>query len=443
MSGQHPSSETEPTQARHEHPRDSRRRRPGLVRIFPLEAGAAPLTFEIRTEAVIGRGGQSDLSLPDGQISRRHATVEAAAGGLGIRDMGSRHGTFVDGRPAGSQRIPAKFGSVVRAGDTLLLVVEDVAPYANEPRRLKASLVGMHDDLVAGPKLLRTWAEATRAASLSHPVLIIGESGAGKEVVARLVHGGGKERPFVALNVAAVPEALFEAELFGYAKGAFTGATAARTGAFLDASGGVLFLDEIGELQLDLQVKLLRAIDQRRIRSVGARTELDVDTRVVAATNRDLAERSAEGLFRLDLYHRLAGIVIRVPPLRERRDEIMMVVLSMLAQEHHRSTLSADAAEALVLADWPGNVRELRHVVTRACLATLHDGRTRIEKGDLPELANVEENDCLTAEAVRATMRRVDGNATRAAKVLGVSRATLYNAFRRFDLNPRELRGGS
>jgi DNA-binding NtrC family response regulator len=275
-------------------------------------------------------------------------------------------------------------------------------------------------------------------------VLITGESGAGKEVIARIIHGGQKRRaPFVAVNLAAVPEALFESELFGHQRGSFTGATSERTGAFRDAADGVLFLDEVGELRLDLQVKLLRAIDQKRVRPVGGREEYPAPARVVTATNVDLRDAAAKGFFRLDLYHRLAGILIHVPPLRDRRDEIPPLACALLARQAPQVTLSADAAERLALGHWAGNVRELAHALGQASLKALSFGRAEIACSDLPDSTQVDPHTSPTAESVQQVMRSTGGNATRAAQALGISRATLYNLLRRWGLNPRELRAGA
>ncbi len=443
MSQSESTSETESTAVREPEPGAPKKvPRPGLVELFPGSPDGAPPTFPVSGTMIIGRGGQGDIRLADDQVSRRHASVERRATGLFVRDLESRHGTFVNGAPVPSDGVLAPPGAVLRAGETLFLVVDDAALYAHAPRRLKASFLDARHDVVAGPSLIRTWDHATRAAALRHPVLIEGESGSGKETIARLIHAGAnRQSPFVAVNVAAIPEALFESELFGHERGAFTGATAATTGAFRDASGGVLFLDEVGELRLDLQVKLLRAIDQKRVRPVGSRVEHPTDTRVVAATNRDLEAEAAAGTFRLDLYHRLAGIVIRVPPLRDRRDEILLQARALLLSDGPNLSLTAGAAERLALGRWSGNARELSHALGQASLAALSANRREILCDDLPPLADTGVGQPTVAR-LQAVMREANGNATLAAKTLGVSRATLYNLFRRLGLDPRELRAG-
>jgi Nif-specific regulatory protein len=202
-------------------------------------------------------------------------------------------------------------------------------------------------------------------------VLLRGESGTGKEVVARALHDASQRagRPFVAVNCAALPEALLESALFGHEKGAFTGAHEKQPGRFEAADGGTLFLDEIGELPLPAQVKLLRAIQERQFERVGGRRTITVDVRLVAATNRDLEAAVRDGQFRLDLYHRLQVVEVVLPPLRSRPEDVPLLAghfLAQLAEEHGRSvSLTADAMEALARAPWPGNVRQLRNVLER------------------------------------------------------------------------------
>lgn len=443
MSQRDSTTETESTAVKNQEKAAPKRApRPGLVELFPGSADGAPPVFPVRGTMIVGRGSQSDIRLVDDQVSRRHASVERRSDGLHVCDLGSRYGTFVNGTPVTADGMLAPPGAVVRFAETVLLVVDDVTLHAEAPHRLKASFLDAEHDVVAGPTLFRTWDHATRAASLRHPVLIQGESGSGKETIARLIHAGSSARaPFVAVNVAAIPEALFESELFGHVRGAFTGASASAAGAFRDAAGGVLFLDEVGDLRLDLQVKLLRAIDQKRVRPVGSSVEHPADTRVVAATHRDLHADAVAGRFRLDLYHRLAGIVVHVPPLRERRDEILLQARARLRLEAPNLVLTAGSAERLALGRWPGNARELSHALGRASLRALSANRKEIMGEDLPALDETSDGQ-QTLASVQEIMRQTGGNATLAAKALGVSRSTLYNLFRRLGIDPHELRAG-
>jgi transcriptional regulator of acetoin/glycerol metabolism len=445
MNGSETSASTEPRHVEDGPLPQPRLRHAGLVQIFPRSLDAAPSTWGVRRSAVLGRSRDVDVRIDDSHASRRQAELRSVESGFRVSDLGSRHGTFVDGKPTEADGTLAAFGSVLRAGDTLLLAVEDVTRYQTPLRRVGGGFLGTQRDVIAGPVLWEAWQQATRVAALPHPVLIQGESGSGKEAIARLLHATRETKgPFVALNVAAIPEGLFESELFGHVRGAFTGAVGPRLGAFREAFGGVLFLDEVADLAIDLQVKLLRTIDQMTVRPLGASDEVPVDVRLVAATSRDLREACARGTFRLDLYYRLAGIVIEVPPLRERRDDIVALALSMLHAEGGKHELSTLAAEALVLAGWEGNVRQLHHAITQASVRALSSDRSRILLEDLSDLGPEGPGigTKYTKTEVETAVRSAAGNVSLAAKALGVSRATLYNLFRRHGIDPVTLRAG-
>jgi len=231
---------------------------------------------------------------------------------------------------------------------------------------------------------------ARKIARTNVNVLITGESGTGKELVARALHSEGTraQKAFVAVNCGAIPEELMESELFGHRKGSFTGAVADKTGLFQQADGGILFLDEIGELSLGLQVKLLRALQERKVKPIGDTTETEVDVRVVAATNRELEEEVARGGFRSDLYYRLNVIEVRLPPLRQRREDIPLLIDHFVRryaveQEKRLAGVTAEAMKVLQSYDYPGNVRELENIVEHA--VTMASG-PRIDVGDLPRL---------------------------------------------------------
>ena len=274
-----------------------------------------------------------------------------------------------------------------------------------------------------------------RLAPTPFPVLLHGETGTGKELFARLIHllGPTAAGPFVPVNCGAVPENLFESELFGHEKGAFTGAAARRRGRFEQAAGGTLFLDEVGELPLALQPKLLRSLQEMKITPVGGEGEIEVSARVIAATNRNLQQLAAEGRFREDLYYRLKVLDIEIPPLRRRREDIRPLAEAFLQRGALRPmTLSPEALDVLVKYGYPGNVRELEHVIQRT--ATLARGRL-IRAADLPgeirfhqaasagtlaeRLASVER------EMILAALEKADGVQTRAAEALGISERVL------------------
>ncbi len=288
---------------------------------------------------------------------------------------------------------------------------------------------------------------ARRVALVDSTVLLAGESGSGKEALARFVHAGSARalRPFVAVNCAAVPETLLESELFGHARGAFTGATQDRAGLFEAASGGTLLLDEIGDLPTAMQAKLLRVLQEREVRRVGENRVRAVDVRVLAATHRDLAAEVAAGRFRQDLYYRLRVIEIRVPPLRERREDVLPLARRHVALVAARTGcpvtgLTPAAADQLQRWGWPGNVRELQNVIERAVV--LARGR-RVDVEDLPEEVRIAQPGRGSPGAPRtladverahvlAVLRGVGGNRERAAAELGIGSATLYRKLKEY-----------
>lgn len=303
-----------------------------------------------------------------------------------------------------------------------------------------------------------------RLAATDSTVLIQGESGTGKELVARALHYNGSRRrhPFVPVNCAAMPEGLLESELFGHTKGAFTGAQIARRGLFLEASRGTVFLDEIGEMPLGMQSKMLRVLEQRQIRSVGSDREVNVDVRVLAATNQDLETAVHEGTFREDLYYRLNVMVVRVPPLREHREDIAFLAETFL-QRHTANQpqgprrFTREALQRLSHYDWPGNVRELSHVIERA--VTLSDGEW-IDAEDLgledlpgvlgsgasskplsgprpvdPTYEDTLNLDTVTCRLVVTALDKTHGHKGQAAALLGVHPRTLTRMMRRYKLS--------
>ena len=276
--------------------------------------------------------------------------------------------------------------------------------------------------------------------------LVLGESGTGKELVARALHqlGPRKDKRFVAINCAAIPEALLESELFGYERGAFTGATKTTPGKVEVADGGTLFLDEVGDLPMSLQAKLLRFLQERTIERVGGRDEIAVDVRVVCATHRNLRELIAQGGFREDLFYRLTEMVVTIPPLRERAGDALLLAhafVQRFAREHNRDrlTLREDALDAIEAHRWPGNVRELENAIKRSVIMADGNSITAEDLGlataEDPALFNLRQvRDEAEKQAVLKVMARVDGNIARAAELLGISRPTLYDLLNRFGL---------
>jgi len=300
-----------------------------------------------------------------------------------------------------------------------------------------------------------------RVADTDATVLITGESGTGKELVARALHRRGRRSsgPFVAINCAAMPETLLEAELFGHAKGAFTDAKSARTGLFVQANNGTLFLDEIGELPVGMQPKLLRSLQERKVRPVGGNTELPFDARIIAATNRDLEEDVAERRFREDLYYRVNVVRIAVPPLRSRGNDVLLLAQQFLeryAEQMGKKVigLSSQTAQKLLAYRWPGNVRELQNCIERAVALTQYE---QIAVEDLPErirdyrgtqvvFASDDPTELLPMEEVERryvlrVLNAVGGNKSLAAQVLGFDRKTLYRKLERCGDKPLKSPG--
>ena len=330
-------------------------------------------TLEIVKPRVTGgRSIISDLVVQDKAVSGTHFEVSARDDGYRLRDLNSRNGVFV-----GELRIREVFlrpGTVFRIGRTSIQfqTLEDVV-------EIELSKKDRFDAMLGGsPAMREIFAQLEKVAPSDLTCLITGETGTGKELVARGLHSasGRRARPFVVLDCGSIPRELIESTLFGHEKGSFTGAVAQRVGCFEEASGGTIFLDEIGELELGLQPKLLRVLEQREIKRVGGDRTHRVDVRVLAATNRDLREEVNKGTFREDLYFRLSVVHVELPPLRERRDDIPGLATHFLreigARRGMAMTWSQDALAALVSHSWPGNVREMRNVVERA--AALSDG---------------------------------------------------------------------
>ena len=302
------------------------------------------------------------------------------------------------------------------------------------------------------PKLLETLEIAEKAAPTDLPVLVRGESGTGKELLAKVVHTNGRrsQGPFVSVNCGAIPENLVESELFGHKKGAFTGAASDRKGKFESANLGTIFLDEIGELPLSGQVKLLRVLQSQEIQRVGSDSPIKIDARIVAATNRDLAEMVDSGEFRADLYYRLNGFELLVPPLRERRDDIPALAEHFL---HHHSfsrriekNLTNAARRRLVAYDWPGNIRELKNVIERAIILSrdkpligpehLAFGSANQRAANVVSLSFDHDPtlDELESEYLALQLKKYSGRRAEVANTLGISERSIYRMIKRFGL---------
>lgn len=348
------------------------------------------------------------------------------------------------------------------SADQLILTLrkaEERESLRREVQRLReaVSVQSRYDGIVAKSPAMRQALElASKVARYPSPVLITGESGTGKELIARLIHGESDRRdgPFVALNCAAVPETLLESELFGYVRGAFTGADRDREGLFEAAAGGTLFLDEIGDMPPSLQVKLLRVLQEGEVRRLGETRARRADVRVLAATNRDLADEVKRGRFRSDLYYRIAVVPIHLVPLSQRTEEIPPLVRAFIDKYNRKlglaiEAMDADAMRCLIEYRWPGNVRELENVVERAMV--LANGPT-LTVDDLPphitspvpawdddplpadELSVKKHSASMERRLIQAALRRTGGNKTRAAQLLELSSRALHYKVREYGL---------
>ena len=339
--------------------------------------------------------------------------------------------------------------------DELRLLLERVTAHLklkSENRMLRErvkSRQGFAGIVGAAPEMERLYRMIAKAAQSNHPVLILGESGTGKELVARSIHFSGpyRDKPFIPVDCGSLVPTLIESELFGYVKGAFTGAAQSKDGLLTMAEGGTVLLDEIGELPVDLQAKLLRAIQEREIRPVGSTKRIPINVRVLAATNRELEQAVQQGTFRRDLYFRLNVLNLRIPPLRERRQDIPLLIghfLERLAQDSGlRRNMSPEAMKMMLAYDWPGNVRELENCLERAC--ALNSG-PEIHITDLP--SGVSGNGHVIAPAngsakiipiselekrtILETISQLNGDKLLAARLLGIGKTTLYRKLKEY-----------
>ncbi|HVV86291.1 MAG TPA: sigma 54-interacting transcriptional regulator [Kofleriaceae bacterium] len=403
---------------------------------------------------VLGRHG-ADLNLTDPKVSGVHCELRLGPEGYRLRDLGSTNGTHVRGvRVVEGYIVPGATIQLGRSAVTFTALDDTVALPLWSDTRL-CGMVGVS----AGMRHLFQLVD--RFAASDATVLVHGETGTGKELVADAIHQRSPRAhgPFQVLDCSAIPEQLFEDQIFGHEVGSFTGAGRATAGVFEAAHGGTLFLDEIGELPLDVQAKLLRAVETRKIRRIGSTRTMVCDVRIVAATNRDLAAEVNRGSFRADLYYRLAVAKLEVPPLRERMEDLEPLVLHFLSQLEGAglAPLPADFLERARRHAWPGNVRELRNAVERAVLLPHHPALAELEPRDEPAAAAaaaidlavpfkvakqrlVDDFDRRYLEALLATHR---GNISAAARTAGIDRMSIYKMMRRLGLAEEAAAGSA
>ena len=430
---------------------DDRTIRESLVTLF-VESGYRAIGAEGVTAArqVLARGGVDalllDIRLKDGDGLAFLAELRAAQPRLPVIMATS----YSDSDRAIAAMRQGAFEYVTKPFDlpTLLAAVERAvrSPSPTPPSKdasVDSAFVG------SSAKMLTVWKAIGRAAASDAPVLITGESGVGKELVARAIHDHSDRKlsPFIAVNIAALPPALVESELFGHERGAFTGAAARREGRFELAAQGTLFLDEIGDLDLGLQTKLLRVLEGGTFERVGGQNTLTTQARIVAATSRPVQPKSSGTTLREDLFYRLGVVRIEVPPLRERRSDIPLLVEAFLRRRTPRRAVSESGMQRLMSYDWPGNVRELRHMLENACVMSAAEvldepdfmlpeddsGRTlAVESSDLDLRRNLEK---IERSLITQALTRTRGNRAEAARLLGIRRALLYTRIKELQLH--------
>ncbi|MDB4969885.1 MAG: ATPase [Myxococcales bacterium] len=410
-------------------------RRARLTVVAGPDAGAA-LELGDKTVALVGTHPRADLCLHDDTVSRRHAELRAEPGGWRVVDLDSTNGVRIGGALITSALVDG--GGELRLGQTTLALTlldgEALHPLWDDDRF--GSLVG------ASPEMKKLFALAARAAQSDATVLIHGESGTGKELLAEGLHRASARAggPFVVVDCGNLVAGLADSELFGHEAGAFSGAATARAGLVEEAEGGTLFFDEVGELPAALQPKLLRLCEAREVRRVGADTSRKVDVRLVAATHRDLTRAVDEGRFRADLYFRLGGVKLTVPPLRHRPEDIAMLArhfVRLLAPDRDPdSVLRGALLGALASYGWPGNVRELRNVVERLCAVGELDSRVRASDAGAADYHDARRAalDRFERAYCATLLEEAGGSVGRAAERAGISRQMLHRIMRRHGL---------
>jgi DNA-binding NtrC family response regulator len=432
----------------------------GLSVLVSSADGVSSIRLPEGEELVLGRGPEVDLVIDDPSVSRQHARLHLGEP-MRIEDLGSTNGTRAQGVPLESGgSAPVAVGTVIELGSaTLLLEHARPAPAAGSAPPARPS---SPPRAVQGAMMKRLYSLIDIIGPTPLPVLVLGETGVGKEVFAEAIHGSSPRsaKPLLKLNCAALPDSVLEGELFGYEKGAFTGATQSRAGLFEAANGGTVFLDEVGDLPLATQAKLLRVLENGEVLRLGSREATKVDVRFISATNHDLRYLVATGAFRADLFFRLNGMSITVPPLRKRPEDIRPLATAFLRAAAERADrkvprLRPDAIDVLQEYAWPGNVRELKTVIERAAVFCTKNelGKDELETA-APEIFQAIESVDPARLATRAStegpasagssslrahvnasererileaLAKAHGNQTRAAEILGVSRRTLIN----------------
>jgi len=464
--GERARASTAETQAR---PEERHRTAPSLL--VSCAAGAWAVPLAMGRSYVLGRAPECDVVLDDPSVSRRHAML-TVSGRITVEDLGSTNGTAIQARKlASGERGVLALGTVFEVGSATLVLQRTLGA------RSHRTPPDMPGTVVRDPAMKRLYEMLDVVAPTGLSVLILGETGVGKEVFAEGLHRRSSRvgAPFLKLNCAALPESILEAELFGYEKGAFTGATQTKVGLFEAADGGTVFLDEVGEMAPSTQTKVLRALESGEVMRLGSSTTRKVDVRFISAANRDLRKLVASGGFRADLFFRLNGITMTLPPLRKRPEDVLPLAEVFLARSARKlgkppPRLGEEARTALGAHPWPGNVRELRNVIERAVVLcqgeTLKPGDLLLHEGEIegasppapaasatplpgpvedeqvtmrlplrpgaPELKGKLEE--FERAQILEALAKTTGNQTRAAKLLGIARRTLIKKMVRYGI---------
>ncbi|MBW2733434.1 MAG: sigma 54-interacting transcriptional regulator [Deltaproteobacteria bacterium] len=414
-----------------------------VARLYVSQADGK--SFEVTVDLPhvrIGSAPNNDVSIFDSSVSRFHCELRYTDEGFLLRDLGSTNGTVVGGLRVKEALLQEEV--VIQLGRSSVRFEPQT-----EEKRVDASNDVKFGQLVGRSQSMREiFGILEKVAATDLTATIQGETGTGKDLVACALHDASPRRdgPYVVFDAGAVASNLIESELFGHEKGAFTGATDQRQGAFERADGGTLFLDEIGELALELQPKLLRALEQREVQRVGGSKRIPIDVRVVCATNRSLVDEVKAGRFRDDLYFRISVVVLALPPLRERREDIELLISALLKALDPKMKAAPEAVSVLQNYDWPGNVRELRNVIETAvamCSETVLHPRDLIfaherdlsaqKSGNAMSLAG-KTLESIESAAIAQTLSHCGGNRSAAARALGIAPSTLYLKLKKYNI---------
>jgi DNA-binding NtrC family response regulator len=418
------------------------RYRVGKLFVSQSDGQRAEITIDL-PHVRIGSAANNDVTILDSSVSRYHCELRHTDEGFMLRDLGSTNGCVVGGLRVKEALIQSEV--VIQLGRSTMRFLP-----LTEEKRVDPSKDVKFGQLYGRSQAMREiFGILEKVAATDLTVTIQGETGTGKDLVARAIHQASprKDGPFVVFDAGAVANNLIESELFGHEKGAFTGATEQRQGAFERADGGTLFIDEIGELALELQPKLLRALEQREVQRVGGSKRIPVDVRVVCATNRALVDEVQASRFRDDLFFRISVVVLGLPPLRERREDVELLIHAILRAVNPNMTAAPEAVSVLQNYDWPGNVRELRNVIETAvamCSETVLHPRDLIFAHDR-DLGSQKDSGAMSLAgktlesiehaAIAQTLAHCAGNRSAAARALGIAPSTLYLKLKKYDIS--------